>query len=112
MNKIFLILVLIASSYGQAYILLGAGALDCSEYLDSAEKGRYATDMGLFGGYAQGVFTTMNMLSEIGGLPYKEGIQFTPNTSTLRRVLMKHCNENLTMKYHQAVGIVWVENAK
>ena len=78
MNKIFLILVLIASSYGQAYILLGAGALDCSEYLDSAEKGRYATDMGLFGGYAQGVFTTMNMLSEIGGLPYKEGDMITP----------------------------------
>ena len=112
MNKIFLILVLIASSYGQAYEISGAGVSNCSDFLDAAEKGTYASNTVLFVSYAQGAFTTLNMFSEMGKLPYKEGIQFSPSPTTLRRVFMKFCNENLTMDYSQAVTYVWAENAK
>ena len=111
MNKIFLILVLIASGYGQAFMLLGTGSTNCSEFLDNAEE-KDSISMGLYGSFAQGVFTTMNMSSEAGVLPYKEGIEFSPNTPTLRRVVMRFCDENLTMNYHQALINVWAQNAK
>ena len=111
MNKIFLILVFLVSSYGQAFMLIGPGALNCSEFLDEAED-KDSIGMSLYGSFAKGVFTTMNMSSDIGVLPYKKGIQFSPNSPTLRRVLMKFCDKNLTMNFHQATVYVWAENAK
>ena len=112
MNKIFLIIVLIASSYGQAQkvIRMGAGNTDCSEFLDYAED-KDSLEMTFHGSYAQGVFATMNTVSEAGLL--NEGVTtFAPKIATLRRVLMKYCDENLTRDYHDAVLAVWVANAK
>lgn len=111
MNKIFLILVLIASSYGQAITTMGAGESNCSEFLDNAEV-KDSINMAFYGSFAQGVFMTMNSASSNGILPYKEGIEFAPNTPTLRRVVMRFCDENLTMNYYLALINVWAENAK
>jgi len=111
MNKIFLILVFLVSSYGQAFMQLGTGTSNCSEFLDNAED-KDSIGMSLHVSFAQGVFMTMNMSSAIGVLPYKKDIEFSPSTPTLRRVLMKFCDNNLTMNFHQATLYVWAENAK
>ena len=113
MNKIFLILVLIASAYGQANTVarMGVGASSCSVYLDYAEN--KDDQHYLFGSYAQGAFATLNEVSGAELFPnQKEIILFEPKTPTLRRVLMKHCDENLTQDFHEAVIRVWYEYAK
>ena len=112
MNKIFLILVLLVSSYGQAVNVarMGVGASSCSVFLDYAED-KDGPMMLMFGSYAQGVFAAFNEVSSSELLPEMRGL-FEPKTPTLRRVLMKHCDENLTQDFHEAVIRVWYANAK
>ena len=117
MNKIFLIIVLIASSYGYSLFKpFGAGASDCSSMLDASDKGIESVDFSVFGGYAQGVFVTLNSVASIGALGgsmaefnYKK--LETPYPM-LKRVLDRYCDNNLTELYHNAVVGAWIENAK
>ena len=113
MNKIFLILVLIASSYGQANTVsrMGVGGSSCSVYLDVAENKDDQTFY-LFGSYAQGAFAIFNEVSSSKLLPNNKSGLFEPKASSLRRVLMKHCEENLTEDFHEAVIRVWYAYAK
>ena len=115
MNKIFLILVLIASSYGLAekVIRMGAGNTSCSQFLDYAED-KDSLEMTLHGSYAQGVFATMNAISRMGLIdnPELNKTEFAPTIEILRRVLMKHCNEKLTQDFHNAVFITWMNYAQ
>ena len=117
MNKIFLILVLIASSYGYSLFRpFGVGASDCSSMLDASDKGMNSVDFSMYGIYAQGVFVTMNSVASIGGLAgnfeefnYKKLETPLP---MLKRVLDRYCDNNLTQNYHTAVVDAWMENAK
>ena len=113
MNKIFLIIVLIASSYGQAKGIerLGVGTANCSLFLDNSESADALT-MPMFGSYAQGAFATMNTVSRQLFPDAKIILTFSPDTAVLRRVLRKHCDDNLTQNFHDAVLEVWIGNAK
>lgn len=115
MNKIFLILVFISSSYAfvsedkERYEVLGPGLSECGEVVEAAEKGLVSPRYLVFVAYAQGVITTLNATSSY---IYDEQLNFAPKFPTLSRVIKNYCNENLLDVFHESVVTLWVENAK
>ncbi len=111
MKKIYFVLILCVSSYGYSYSFLGVGSKNCSNYLDEAEN----TDSPAFyiyGSFAQGTLMTINMFAEGKVIDELGEKNFNPEGGTLKRVLMKHCEENLTKNYFEAVLDVWTEYAR
>ena len=117
MNKIFLIIVLIASSYGySSFRPFGVGTSDCSSMLDASDKGMNSVDFSMYGIYAQVVFVTLNYVASFGvfGEDYAEFNYKKLETPLpmLKRLLDRYCDNNLTENYHNAVVRTWIENAK
>ena len=115
MNKIFLILALSICSYGAMsqegiYSVLGAGQKECGEVVDVAEQAGFdSASYFFYVSFTMGVISTLNGTSEY---IYGSKKNFAPKTKTLYRVIKKHCEENLTMKFHRASVDMWVKNAK
>ena len=112
MKKIYLILMLAVSSYGYSVPLMGYGAQTCSSYLDAAED-RYGERMISFGSYAHGALTAYNIMSESELIVGRSDVKiFAPDATTLRRVLIKYCEDNLTLRFNTAVMAIWSEYGK
>ena len=110
MKKIYFVLILFVSSYGFSSSFLGVGSQNCSHYLEEAEYTNQT--FYIYTSFAQGTFMTMNMFSEEKIIEELGERYFVPDTTTLERVLIKHCEENLTKVYFAAVLEVWNEYAR
>ena len=111
MNKIFLIIVLIASSYGHTYMVLGLGTSECGE-VSALAQNIDSPGLELYLIHAQGAFSAMNGLSEIGYLNIPNKVEFSPKKVTLKLLIKKYCDENLTDNFQDAVMSIWAQNAK
>ena len=120
MNKILLILTLSSCSYGlisheskdprnETSSLLGAGQLECGQVVEAADKGLDSDGYFYYLMYAQGVISTLNFTQRY---IYEEKRNFAPSIPTLKRLMKKHCEENLTINFFSSISAFWVENAK
>ena len=111
MKKIYFVLILCVSSFGHSLVALGAANQNCASFLEDVES-LPDTAFSMYGSFAQGTLMTFNWMSENNALGIKDGDLFEPDTNTMERVLVKHCEENLTQMYFEAVLAIWFINAK
>ncbi len=106
MKKIYLILMLVMSSYGFS-LNYQIGDDSCGVFLDQMDENVVKGQWYMM--YAVGWFEAHNFLSKNGILAGMTENQFSPDQSVLRRSLIKYCNDNLSQKFYLAVGNVWLE---
>ena len=91
-------------------MVLGLGQSECGE-VSALAKNIDSPELALYVIHAQGAFTAMNGLSETGNLNTNK-VEFAPKGVTLKLLIKKYCDENLTSNFQDAVMIIWAENAK
>ncbi len=100
MKKIYLILMLVMSSYGYSYFQIGTQ--NCAKFLDEIEKDTIVGGYMLM--YAAGMIDAKNF-----EFMFEKG--FEPDEPLLRRSLVKYCEKNLSVRFYRAVNDLWLKNA-
>ena len=109
MKKIYLILMLVMSTYGYSYNYQ-IGQTSCAEFLDEMDRGSVKGQWLLM--YAMGWYDANNLLSEGGVLGLGFEKQYAPDLPVLKRSLIKHCDDNLSQKFYMAIGNMWIDEVK
>ena len=102
MKKIYLILMLVISSYGYS-LNYGIGTDSCGVFLDEMENKTEIS--GYFIVFALGWIEATNFLSKGNVYSGANNKQFTPGESVLRRTLIKYCDNNLSSQFGHAVAL-------